>query len=358
MIRELGLGGSERQAAAMALALDRARFEPHVGCFRPDGPRGDELRSAGIPIVQFPVRSLYKPSTLAAARLMRRYIKAHDIRLVHTFDVPTTLFGVPAARTASAPVVVSSLRASRDLTPGLVRGLLRLTDRMVDGVVTNCEAMRRHLIEAERVPAGLVHLCYNGIDLDEFQPRAMDQPRGGAPIVVGTVCALRAEKDLRTLLEAFSELRRIRPNVRLVIVGSGPELPALQAHRERLGLENACVFEAGTGRVAPWYRAIDIFVLPSVSEALSNSLMEAMACGCAAVASAVGGNVELLQEGQTGLLYDAGQADQLARLLLRLVDDGSLRVALADRGTRFVRETFSVTAATARLADIYTALLS
>ena len=138
MARELGLGGTERQLTEIARALDRRKFTPHVGCLHAEGLRGAELEAAGVPIVRFPVQSLYRPSTLSAARGMGRYLKLHRIQLVHTFDVPMNLFGVPVARVYHTPVVLSSQRAFRDLTPGIHRRLLRVTDRLVHGVVVNC----------------------------------------------------------------------------------------------------------------------------------------------------------------------------------------------------------------------------
>ena len=77
---------------------------------------------------------------------------------------------------------------------------------MADAMVVNCEFVRRHLRNNEGVPGGRIRLCYNGVDLDEFRPREHDSPRD--PVTIGVVCALRPEKDLGTLIEAFARLRR------------------------------------------------------------------------------------------------------------------------------------------------------
>ncbi len=158
-----------------------------------------------------------------------------------------------------------------------------------------------------------IHVCYNGIDLGEFNP-GNRQP--GDPITVGVVCALRPEKGLSTLIEAFS---RIRGQAKLVIVGSGPIRDELRWQAEPLGAR--CQFEPATNSVAARLRRMDIFVLPSLSEALSNSLMEAMACGCTVVASRVGGNVELIDDGRTGFLFEKSDAGQLASVLEKLIAD-------------------------------------
>jgi glycosyltransferase involved in cell wall biosynthesis len=264
-----------------------------------------------------------------------------------------TLFGVPAARLFRTPRLLSSQRAYRGLARGWSRRLLRFTDRLVDGIVVNCKAIQRHLIEDEGVPAGRIHLCYNGIDTALFHPIAAERPLAlaHASVVIGVVCALRPEKDLGTLLEAFAQVRK--PGVRLAIVGAGPERPRLVERARQLRIASDCHFEPATPAVADWLRAIDIFVLPSVSEALSNSLMEAMACGCCAVASRVGGNPELVAEGQTGMLFAPRNASELASKLRMLIEDESLRKQLAEAGARFLRENFSLAKAARRMAEIY-----
>src|SRR5207244_12153543 len=112
--RELGLGGSERQLAETALALDRACFQPHVACFTAGGFRARELADAGVPVLELGVRSLVSPSAIAAAARLGRYVAAHDIQLVHAFDVPADLFVVAAARFHRVPVVLGSQRAHRE----------------------------------------------------------------------------------------------------------------------------------------------------------------------------------------------------------------------------------------------------
>ena len=355
MVRELGLGGTERQLTELALSLDRSLFQPHVGCFRSEGIRSEELRAAQIPIVRFPVRSFYAPSTIWAAREMGAYLRRHHIQLVHTFDVPLNLFGVPTARAYRTPVVISSQRAFRTLSPAMSRPLMQFTDRLVNAVVVNCEALRKHLVEDERVPPELVHVCYNGIDTNAFRPlhpRRVPALRD-ASLVIGVVCALRPEKDLFTLLDAFAQIRDIRPGLKLAMVGSGPLGSALEVHSKDLGIQDYCVFEPATREVAGWLRSMDIFVLPSVSEALSNALMEAMACGCAPVATRIGGNPELVEHGHTGLLFESGSPPQLALCLRELIENTELRRRLGSAASRFIHQNFSLRSAADRMAEIY-----
>jgi glycosyltransferase involved in cell wall biosynthesis len=355
MARELGLGGTERQLAEMALALDRDQFEPHVGCFTSGGFRAAELRQAGVPILELGVRSLVSPSALEGARRMGAYLARHHIALVHAFDVPLDLFAVPVARCYRTPVVLSSMRAHRALTPGVTRHLLRLTDRMVDAIVVNSRAVAQELAAHDAVPPSLLRLAYNGLDTFIFRREGERAPLpwNDAEAVIGTVCALRPEKGLHTLMEAFRKVRTTRPGVKLVIVGSGPMLAELQANRDR-----DCHFQPAERNVAPWLRTMDIFVLPSLSEALSNSLMEAMGCGCCPVASRVGGNPELVTDGETGLLFPAGDAGALAQRLTLLLDRPDYRRRLAAHAERRMQQHFTLQQAAQTMGGIYQEFLA
>jgi glycosyltransferase involved in cell wall biosynthesis len=266
---------------------------------------------------------------------------------------------MPIARYLTSAKVVSSQRGHRELTPK-VRQLLRWTDHLVDGIVVNCQYLRQHLILEEQVPECLIHVCYNGIDLQQFCSGPSNRPPSlpEDALVVGVVCALRPEKGLLTLVDAFARIRPLRKEMKLVFVGSGSVLPDLHARAQEVGVAADCVWEPATSDVAKWLRTFDIFVLPSLSEALSNSLMEAMACGCPVIASDVGGNPEIVRDGETGLLFEPGNAGALAEALNRLIKDRSVRKTLADNGQRIIRNEFSRAASASRMAEIYEELLA
>jgi L-malate glycosyltransferase len=360
LARALDSGGSERQLTETAKALHRDGWNVHVGCFHDSGIRARELREAGVPVVRFPVRSFASVSGLKGLAAYGRYVARHRIVLTHSFDAPMNLFSVFAGRLFVRPVVLSSQRSYRTLRTPAEQKLLRVTDKLVTATVVNCEAMRRHLISDEGVSPDRVHVCYNGIDTEKFRP-ARETPRPeslrDARLVIGTVCVLRPEKGLPVLLDAFACACREVSGMKLVFVGSGPMKDELQSSAERLGIAGSVVFQPATDDVPRWLSAMDIFVLPSRSEALSNSLMEAMACGAAAVASNVGGNPELVRDGETGLLFPSGDVNALAAGFGRLAADAELRKRMAAAGSEFIRSRMSIETAAARMAAIYRELL-
>jgi glycosyltransferase involved in cell wall biosynthesis len=357
-VRELNCGGIERDLTKIALMMDRSRFEPHVASYQAEGMRFEELSRAGVPFLHVPLTSLKSPTALSAAMRVRRYIREHGICLVHAYD-SSAVFLAPIARALRVPAVLSSTLGNRNLRDKRTRRQVRWTDKIVDTVVVNCEAMRRHMIYDEHVPSERIELCYNGVDTAEFYPAVALRPApvADASFVIGAVCVLRPEKTLDLLQEAFTRVRHLKPGMKLLIVGSGPELPRLESNSRRLGLQDDCVFVPATPLVPQYLRALDIFVSCSSSEAFSNAILEAMACGCCVVGSRVGGTPELIGEDERGLLFRMGDAGDLAEKLTTLIGNEQLRRQLGTHAADFATEKLNVSVAVKRMMEIYESVL-
>lgn len=360
MVRDLGMGGTQRQVTEIAKTLDRNQFEPHIAAIIPQGIRAEELRTEGIPVLGIPFPSFQSIAALKSAWNLLRYIHQNQIRLVHTFDVNTNIFGILIVKLFTRVPAIASQRAHRQLARGgIFRKALRLADRFADGIVVNCLYLKEHM-EAEGVPERSIHVCYNGINLQTFQRRStpVSAIKPANDLTIGTVCVLRPEKGVVTLIEAFAALRQTHFDIKLLIVGSGPCLPQLQSRAKELGVFFHCIWQPAVENVSSWLQQIDIFVLPSRSEAFSNSLMEAMASGCCAVASSAGGNPELVDGQSTGLLFQPGNAKDLREKLQLLAGDEMLRRRLANAGHDLIHSRFSRQAAARRMEEIYASFLS
>lgn len=357
-VRELNHGGIERDVTKIALTLDRSQFQPHVASYRAEGMRFEELSLAGIPFLHVPLSSLKSPTVISAAWRVLRYIRAHRIRLIHAYD-SSAVFVAPLARALGVPAVLSSTLGNRDLLDPRTRRQVRWTDKIVDTVVVNCEAMRRHMVDDERFPKERIELCYNGVDTGQFFPAPASKPApvADASFLIGSVCVLRPEKALDLLQEAFAHVRHLKPGMKLLLVGSGAELPRLQLNCRRLGIQDDCVFLAATSQVPQVLRALDIFVLCSRSEAFSNTLLEAMACGCCAVGSRVGGTPELIGNDERGLLFRPGDAGDLAEKLATIIGDDGLRRKFGTLAADFARTKLNIEIAARRMAEIYETML-
>ncbi len=190
-VRKLDWGGIERDVTKLAIGLDRRRFSPHVAVFHPGGLRYDEVERAGVPIVNLGLSRLTSPRAFASAARLAKWLLSRRIRLIHAFD-GTVVFTAPIARFFRVPVILSSTLGHRDLFDPKTRKQLAFTDRLVDGVVVNCQAMRRHMIEDYGVPQDRTILSYNGVDTAEFFPREEPKPVSGRGCFSGDWLGLRA----------------------------------------------------------------------------------------------------------------------------------------------------------------------
>lgn len=198
-------------------------------------------------------------------------------------------------------------------------------------------------------PARVQRIC-NGVDTRRFAPVDTPPPawpyRRGEHLVIGAVGRMQAVKDPLNLVEAFIQLCALCPDqalrLRLVMLGGGPLLAAAQARLAQAGLADQAWLPGDRTDVAALLPQVDIFALPSQAEGISNTLLEAMACGCAPVATAVGGNPELVTDGGNGLLVPASDSEALAQALGRLVADPGLRTSLAQASLERARREFSL----------------
>ena len=357
--RLLDAGGLERDVSKFARHVGEYGIQPYVACFNAGGMRWREIDKAGIPLVTVPVKSFRSRSAIEGARILRRYVVEQGIQVVHAFDLGTDLFCVPLARIFGIPVLASQL-CYRELLPKHMRLIMSVIDRLATGVFVNCEGLAKHLNVDWGLSRKRIHVCYNGYEPQEFNPQGRKRPRelADASIVVGTVALLRPEKNLGILVASFAELYRIDDKARLLIVGSGPERPKLVHMAAQLGLADACIFQETVSQPGEWMRAIDVFVLPSLSEGFSNSLLEAMACGCCPVASRVGGTPELIKDGERGVLFESGNVKQLSDILVHLMQHPVEQRRLAETAAIFVRDHLTIEQASARLANIYKSLLA
>ena len=234
-VRELHHGGIEHDAAKIAIHLDRSRFEPHVASYQAEGIRFEELKHAGVPILHLPVSSLKSWSALSAAIRLRQYIRKHRIRLVHAYD-PSVVFVAPIARALRVPTVLSSTLGDRSLLSHRTHQQLRWTDKIVDTIVVNCQAMRRHMIDDEHVPDGRIMLCHNGVNTNLFYPA-----RGPLP----SRAPFRASRArLQEIQHRFQLARRVR--CELQVQQGAPD--AIELGRQRIFRPSA---ESGGACVGP-----------------------------------------------------------------------------------------------------------
>jgi glycosyltransferase involved in cell wall biosynthesis len=349
LVRELDIGGCERDLARTAVGLQGdPEFLPLVGCFRDQGLRRPELDRAGIELVRFHVPSFRSWRLLPAIAHLRRFIRERNVRLVHAWDIPSSMFLTLAKPFLDRVKTLSAQLSHRDLVTPMEQRIMNRGDRILDGVVVNSRAVGEDLIRHYGTTPDRLRLLYNGVDLERFHPAppppAPHPQLAGAGLVVGTVCALRPEKRVDLLIRAFAAAFAQRADTRLLILGSGPEKPLLERLlAESPAIAGRTILIPATPEVEVWMRAMHIFVSTSNSESFSNSLLEAMASGCCVVTTAAGGNVEMVEDYRSGFVIPIGDIPALTAVLERLGSDPRLRQTMAAAAQQRARQEFSLT---------------
>ncbi|HET7497875.1 MAG TPA: TIGR03088 family PEP-CTERM/XrtA system glycosyltransferase [Candidatus Eisenbacteria bacterium] len=233
----------------------------------------------------------------------------------------------------------------------------RLHAPLVNRFVALSRHQERYLVERVGIPARRITQIYNGVDMERFRPREDAAPgAGGGAFMIGTVGRMQDVKDPLNLVEAFLLLRRSRPDlaprVRLAMVGDGSLRAAVESRLREGSAWEAASLPGAREDVAEQLRAIDLFALPSKAEGISNTILEAMATGLPVVATRVGGNPELVEEGRTGLLVPPSDPAALAAALARYAEDPALARAHGAAGRERARAEFSLE----RMVGRYTAL--
>jgi glycosyltransferase involved in cell wall biosynthesis len=267
-------------------------------------------------------------------------------------------------RLASVPVVITS-RRNVDIGGDLRELLNRWTSSLDDAVVAVCESARELEIERSRVVPDKVITIYNGVAVARFavsNRRAAAHVREtfGIPLeapLLGSVCRLHLQKGYADLLTALTRVQARVPAVRLLLVGEGELRSQLEAQAQAMGLSEAVIFAGARTDVPEILAGLDVFVLPSLWEGMSNAVLEAMAAGLPVVATGVGGTPEVVVDGVTGLLVAAGDAGALARSLTRLLCDPELRRRMGQAGRERVAQRFTVGRMVEQTQRLYERLL-
>ncbi len=244
--------------------------------------------------------------------------------------------------------------------------LRRLCQPFIHRYICVSKDLEQWLLSTVQIPAHKVGQVYNGVDRERFKPvvgNARDilpPAMRSASCVIGTVGRLQEVKDQLTLVRAFVQLRLNLADSGfypvLVIVGDGPLRPAVEALIVELGLGDAVWLAGARDDVPQLMQAMDLFVLPSKAEGISNTILESMACGLPVVATAVGGNVELVLPDKTGSLVEANNPKAMADTLVNYVRDAQLLRAHGEAGRQRIEQEFSMEAMVSRYLAVYDAL--
>jgi glycosyltransferase involved in cell wall biosynthesis len=354
MINSLETGGTERQFVEIAQSLRKDGFQVQLGCLQ---KKGAFLEGVGE-LFESPLGgSLYGMHSIRSRWRLIRHLRAANVAVAHAFDFYTNLMLISAAKLAGVPVVIGSHRQLGDLlTPAQFHAQLAMF-RWCDRVVCNSRAAADRLLQAG-LPGRKLAVVGNGLPPAIFAETVSTLPRIEGVLRVGMIARMNAAyKGHRTFLRAAARLGPRFSAVEFVLVGDGPLRLQLERDAAELGLRGRVLFLGDRRDIPAILAGLDVSVVPSVSESLSNVILESMAASVAVVASDVGGNRELGGD-ERALLVPANDEEALAIGLERVLVDAEFRLAMARRARKFAQENFSIERVRRQYSELYAEVLA
>ena len=363
LLHSLGRGGTENGVVNLLNRMDPERFRFTLALIRRERDMLRRVEREGVEVVTVGKRWGNDPLfPLKLATLFRRL----GPDLVHTRGF-ACIEGLPAARIAGVKAVVHSEHGRDVEEVGRMRqrraALRTVLYPMADVVATVSTELGDWIARHVRVRRDKLVTMPNGVDVDRFTAlpnaaaarRALGIPENAR--VIGSVGRHDPVKDYGSLLRAFVRIHDALPDVHLVLVGDGPQHAALRSAASDLYVDGRVHFAGWSDDLPASLAAFDVFVLPSVTEGMSNALLEAMAAGLPCVATEVGGNAEVVEHGRTGTIVPARDPLALAASLRTLLDDDEERARAGAAGRVRAAAHFSLPAMVARYEDLYLGLL-
>jgi glycosyltransferase involved in cell wall biosynthesis len=364
LIDKMQRAGAQVHLAQLAARLDRSAFDAEVVCLLDGGPMAEELRGRGIAVDVLGLGRLYGPRGLAGLPRLARRLRSRPVDLLHTYLVSANVYGTLAARLARVPAVITTRRDT-----GFSRNWrLRLLEELfVNPVVDRVVAVSAAVADGTRLERGLkpeqVVTIENGVDMAACDPETQcgDAARRelglrAEDLTVGVVGHLSAVKGQADFLAAAALVAAACPRARFLVVGDGPLRASLEALAVSLGIRERVVFTGARADVPRLLAALDVVVVPSHTEGMSNALLEAMAMARPVVATAVPGNRAVVRDGETGRLVAPRAPEALADAVVGLLRDRSGAERLGRAARRWVGDTLSLERMVTRYEQLYRAL--
>ncbi len=354
VIENLIPAGTELWVTRLIQQLDRRRVEPSLCILDGSSEQSRGLEPADCPVLRLGLAQLKTPRTLSAARRFLQFLSENQVEVVQVHHADPTYFAVPLARVARIPRIVQTKYDVGYWLKGADLWLHRRFRRWIDATIANCEACRMASIAQEGSPPETVHVVENGIPLEDLLqiPSLPASELTSAPRVA-MVANLRPIKDPTRFVHAAQQIAAQHSDVTFHMAGQGPLQEHLQQLTEKLQLQDRLVLHGHVADMVHFLSQAAIVVLCSLSEGLPHALLEAMAAGRAVVATRVGGNVELIQQGISGILVPPGDATALAEAILSLLRDPERAERMGQAAREQVSQRFSLPAMSRRFEAFY-----
>ncbi|MDP4528121.1 glycosyltransferase [Alkalimonas delamerensis] len=354
---DMGIGGTEQVINQLIRGMDKSAVEHRICCIEGSvGAIGQALQSEGVGIE---VLTRQPGFDWALIKGIRQLIKAHRIDIVHCHQYTPWVYGWFAALGTKAKVIFTEhgrfFPDRHRRKAWLINKLMAATTAKITAI---SKATKAALVEYEFIPASKIEVIYNGIKPLVSTEAGRAQARQELGIkpeqrVIGTVARLDPIKNQAMMLEAFALLAPEFPDLVLLLVGDGPERHNLEQQAGRLNISDRVIFAGFKSPATDYMALMELFLLPSLSEGTSMTLLEAMSLGIPCVVSDVGGNPEVVQHEYCGLVLAQNTADTLKGSVVQLLANPAKHAQLGQGAQSAFEQQFSASACCTAFTALY-----
>ena len=356
---DMNIGGTEQVIRNLVLGLDRNRFESSILCIDGDiGPWGRDRQQQGIEHYCFQRQPGFD---LNLIRQIRQLVRSGGFHLIHAHQYSPYTYGWFGSVFTGVPIIFTEHgRFYPDFGTRKRKLINPLLQTRTAAITAISEATKQALVVHENFSQAKIQVIYNGIAdsrCDREPELAESLGLSPANVVLGTISRLDPIKNQPMMIRAFAQCLQQHPQLRLLIVGDGPQREELQALVEELDVSDAVIFTGFQPNPQRYLALMDVFLLPSFSEGTSMTLLEAMCFGIPTVATAVGGTPEIIQDGVSGILTPNADQIALTQALEKIVTEKALRQALGNRAREEYETRFTTACMTEGFEALYTRVL-
>lgn len=353
IIGQLAIGGAEKQLYELVKGIDKKIFLPIVISLSQNGFWSIEIQKLGIEVIELERRKNKEIKRLLHLIKLLWQIKPD---IVHTYLFSANSYGRVAAILNKSPVIISSERnlpeIGKDKTTYQVY-IDKVLSFFSDAIICNSKIAADVLVKVHKYDKKKIFIVHNGISIVSSNISYKEKHE----FIIGTVCRLSPQKNLKMFLNMAKSLTYYKNNLKFMIVGDGPMKQELVDYSIKLGIGDKVNFCGEQKNIHTFLEKMNLFVLTSLYEGLSNSIMEAMLYGIPVVATDVGGNRELISDGETGFLCPPDDIDDLVKKVMYIIDNPQEAQRIGENGRNKIINEFSSNMMVKKTESIYLRLL-
>lgn len=341
--------------------IDRAKYQIFAACLREGGPYEDKLRSLGVQVTNFDLKTLLD---LRIIPRLVRHIKENNIDIVQTAVFPADIYGRISASLAAAPVIMSTMHRVEDHKQEAIYRMLFLADTLTMPLTTKIiavsQAVKNYIVSFHKLRPDKISVIYNGIDIhqynhnidtDKFKVTLGLKPDIPTVAFIGRIVKV---KGLKYFFRAAASILKAGETVQFLIVGDGPLKEHFIKQTHYLGIDKHVSFIGFRDDIPDILSTINILVIPSLREGLPLTILEAMIARKPIIATSVGGIPEAIKDGETGVLVPPRDSPKLAQAILDLLKNPEKCIEMGEKGKERANRYFDVERMVKEYERLYT----